>query len=158
MILPFNIRVVEEAMRSVPASYREGAFALGATQWDSVKRIVIFAASPGIITGILLGLGAAIGESAVIYLTVRFPPQGPQTLPDISNIFFSKGGFPALPVFILRAPVDLQIGQSNLSASFTFEMYSVAFAAAFVLIAIYLTICAIALYARNRLSKKILGR
>jgi phosphate transport system permease protein len=162
MILPFNIRVVEEAMRSVPASYREGAYALGATQWETVRRIVLFAASPGIITGILLGLGAAIGESAVVYLTIGFPPLGPQTLPSIDKLFTNIGNFPTLPIFIIRAPSDLQIGQGSTGffdqRIFTFEIFSVAFAAAFVLIAIYLSICALALFARNRLSRKILGK
>ena len=158
MILPFNIRVVEEAMRSVPFAYREGSYALGASQWETVRRIILFAGAPGIITGILLGVGAAIGESAVVLLTAGPLPVGPVTLPTIQLLFSSNRSFPSLPVFVYRAPFDLQIGQSQLISSFNFEMYSVAFAAAFVLIAIYLSICALALLLRNYLSKKIQGR
>ena len=159
MILPWNIRVVEEAMKSVPASYREASFALGATRWETVRNIVLFAASPGIITGLLLGLGAALGETAVLLFAAGFPPTGPQTLPPLNTLFSYKGNFPVLPVFIYRAPLDLPNGQAHIAnqLAFNFNIYSVAFAAGFVLIAIYLVICGIALYVRNLLTKKITG-
>ena len=70
MILPTIIRTTEEALKTVPNSFREGSFALGATKWVTITKVVLPAASPGIITGIILGIGRVIGETAAIWLTV----------------------------------------------------------------------------------------
>lgn len=70
MLLPTIIRTAEEAIKSVPNSYREGSLALGATKWVTIAKVVIPAALPGIITGIILGVGRAIGETAAVWLTV----------------------------------------------------------------------------------------
>lgn len=70
MILPTIVRTTEEALKTVPRSYREGSLALGATRWETVSRIVVPAATPGILTGIILGIGRAIGETAALLLTL----------------------------------------------------------------------------------------
>jgi len=70
MILPTLIRTAEEALKTVPQSYREGSLALGATKWTTIVRVVIPAALPGIVTGLVLGIGRAIGETAAVWLTV----------------------------------------------------------------------------------------
>lgn len=70
MLLPTIIRTAEEAIKTVPNSYREGSFALGATKWVTIAKVVIPAALPGIITGVVLGVGRAIGETAAVWLTV----------------------------------------------------------------------------------------
>lgn len=69
MILPTIVRTTEEAIKSVPMSYREGSLALGATKWQTVYKIVLPSALPGIVTGIILGMGRVVGETAAIYLT-----------------------------------------------------------------------------------------
>jgi len=69
LILPIIIRASEEALRAVPMSFREGAFALGATQWQTVRTIVLPAALPGILTGAILGVSRAVGETAPIMFT-----------------------------------------------------------------------------------------
>ena len=155
MILPWNIRIAEEALKSVPGSYREAAFALGATKWQTVRRAVLFAALPGTITGILLGVGAALGETIVVGMTGGFPPVGPQVL-KLSQITAFNHSIPTLTVFIWQAPTLLMFGQGG--TNIVFKMYGVAIAAAFVLIVIYLAICTIALVARNYLTKKITGK
>jgi len=66
LVLPIVILVAREAIRSVPPSIREGSLALGATQWQTVRRQVLPAAIPGIATGIILALSRAIGETAVL--------------------------------------------------------------------------------------------
>ncbi len=157
MILPWNIRVAEEAMRSVPASYREASFALGATKWDTVRKVVLYAASPGIITGILLGGGAALGESAVIYLASGGTPTGPSALPPLGSLFAQNQQFPALPVLIYRIPYDFS-GVTKAVPGYVFNVYSMAFASAFILIVVYLAVCFTALFVRNRLTKKITGK
>ena len=79
MTLPYIISSSEEALRSVPYSYREGALSLGATQWESIHTNVLPAAIPGITTGAILGLSRAAGETAPILFTgvtfyLRYPP------------------------------------------------------------------------------------
>jgi ABC-type phosphate transport system permease subunit len=172
MILPFNIRVVEEAMRSVPDAFREASFALGATKWETAKNIVFYAAAPGIITGILLGAGAAMGESALVLVAQSLTyPEGTQfnpTFPVLTNLFGKQAnGFPSLAVFIYNAatlsPIEVGTAKSPLSLLgkgylINQNAWSVAFAGAAVLIAMYLVICVAAMFARNRLAKKITGK
>jgi phosphate transport system permease protein len=69
MILPTIIRTSEEAIKTVPRSYREGSLALGATQWQTIRKVVLPSALPGILTGLILGLGRAVGETAAVMLT-----------------------------------------------------------------------------------------
>ena len=66
LTLPIVIRSSEEAILSVPKSIREGSYALGGTKWQTIRRVVLPPAIPGIITGGVLGLGRAAGETAPI--------------------------------------------------------------------------------------------
>ena len=82
LILPIVILSSREAIRTVPNTYREAAYALGANQWQVVKGVVIPAAFPGMLTGIILGMSRAVGEtapviaiSALVYITSV--PSGP---------------------------------------------------------------------------------
>lgn len=70
MILPTLIRTTEEAIKAVPASYREGSYAVGATKWQTVTKIVLPSALPGILTGIILSIGRIVGETAALLLTL----------------------------------------------------------------------------------------
>ncbi|MDO9540662.1 MAG: phosphate ABC transporter permease PstA [Methanocalculus sp.] len=69
MILPTIIRTSEEALKSVPDSLRQGSLALGATRWQTVSRVVLPAAAPGVLTGTILGIGRAAGETAPLLFT-----------------------------------------------------------------------------------------
>jgi phosphate transport system permease protein len=69
MILPTIIRTSEEAIKAVPYSYREVGFSLGATLWQTVRKIVLPNALPGIVTGIMLSIGRSIGETAAVIFT-----------------------------------------------------------------------------------------
>jgi phosphate transport system permease protein len=69
MILPTIIRTTEEALRAIPQTFREGSLALGSSKWQSISKIVIPAAMPAIITGVILGMGRAAGETAPIIFT-----------------------------------------------------------------------------------------
>jgi phosphate transport system permease protein len=80
LTLPYVITTSEEALKSVPNSFREGALALGATQWQSIRTNVLPNAIPGILTGSILGLSRAAGETAPILFTgalyyLRYLPQ-----------------------------------------------------------------------------------
>lgn len=69
MILPLIMRTTEEALLSVPDSYREGSFGLGAGRLRTVFRIVLPSAVPGILAGVILGIGRIVGESAALIFT-----------------------------------------------------------------------------------------
>ncbi len=70
MLLPTIIRTSEEAIRGVPVSLRAGSLALGATKWQTTIRVVVPAASPGILTGVILAIGRAVGETAALLFTM----------------------------------------------------------------------------------------
>lgn len=67
--LPYGIRVTEDSLRSLPNNLREGSLALGATRWQTVTRVLVPAALPGLITGLILMSGRCFGEAAAILFT-----------------------------------------------------------------------------------------
>lgn len=69
MILPTIIRTSEEAIKAVPKTYRQVSFSLGATRWQTVRKVILPNALPGIVTGIMLGIGRSIGETAAVIFT-----------------------------------------------------------------------------------------
>jgi phosphate transport system permease protein len=69
MILPTLIRTSEEAIRSVPQNWREVSLSLGATRWETVRKVVLPNALPGIVTGVMLSFGRSIGETAAVIYT-----------------------------------------------------------------------------------------
>jgi phosphate transport system permease protein len=84
VILPTIIRISEEAIKAVPDTFREASFGLGATKWHTIRHVVLPAALPGILTGSILGLGRAAGETAPILFTVAayFLPRVPRSVFD----------------------------------------------------------------------------
>jgi len=82
MILPLIMRTTEEALKSVPDSYREGAFGLGAGRLRAVFKIVLPAAVPGILSGIILAIGRIVGETAALIYTAGTVAQTPKGLTD----------------------------------------------------------------------------
>lgn len=69
MILPTIIRTSEEAIRTVPSQYREVSFSLGGTKWQTIIKVVFPSALPGIATGVILGIGRCVAETAAVILT-----------------------------------------------------------------------------------------
>jgi phosphate transport system permease protein len=70
MILPTIVRTSEEALKAVPGSLREGSLALGATKLQTIFRVAVPAAAPGILTGVVLAIGRAVGETAALLFTM----------------------------------------------------------------------------------------
>jgi phosphate transport system permease protein len=131
LVLPTVIIAAREAIRAVPDSIRQGAYALGATQWQVVSRQVLPAAVPGIATGSILALSRAIGETAPLIMigAVTYIAFDPTIL----------GPFTALPIQIyqfLRLPQE--------------EFKLLAAASIIVLLGILLTLNAFAIWIRNR--------
>jgi len=82
MILPLIMRTTEESIKAVPDTYREGAFGLGAGRLRTVVRIVLPAAMPGILAGIILAIGRIVGETAAIIFTLGNVARIPNSLFD----------------------------------------------------------------------------
>lgn len=136
LILPILITASREALRAVPMSLREAAFALGATRWQVVRHQVLPVAFPGILTGIILALSRAIGETAPLItigaLTfIAFDPRGP------------LDKFTVLPIQIFNWVSRPQEGFHRLAAG-----------AILVLLVVLLSMNALAIYLRNRLQRR----
>ena len=97
MILPTIVAVVETAIRAVPKSYKEGSLALGASKMQTIFKVVLPAAKSGILTGVILGIGRAIGETMAVILVAGNPESGlPKTIFDhvrllTTNIALEQG-------------------------------------------------------------------
>jgi phosphate transport system permease protein len=135
LVLPTVIVASREAIRAVPDSIRQGAYALGSTQWQVVSRQVLPAAIPGIATGSILALARAIGETAPLLLVgaLTFVTTDPSLM----------GAFTALPVQIYQWIARPQEEFRDLAA-----------AGIIVLLAILLTMNAFAIFLRNRYQRR----
>jgi phosphate transport system permease protein len=96
LVLPTVILAAREAIRAVPPSIREGSLALGATQWQTIRRQVLPASIPGILTGVILAISRALGEAAPLLLV------GASTFVTFNPEFFSDAGYSAMPVQIFN--------------------------------------------------------
>ena len=139
LVLPIVIVASQEALRAVPNSIREAAYALGASRWQMVSRQVLPAALPGILTGIILALSRAIGETAPLImigalLFVPFAPSGP------------LDRFTALPIQIF-----------NWTSRPQAEFQQNAAAGIIVLLVVLLTMNSLAILLRNRFRSRLSG-
>lgn len=82
MILPMIIRTAEEAIKSVPYSFREVSYSLGATRWETIWKVVLPNALPGIVTGMMLSIGRTIGETAAVIFTAGSVMRMPHSVFD----------------------------------------------------------------------------
>lgn len=110
LILPVIITASEEALKSVPDTYRHASLALGATKWQTIIKVVLPRALPGIITGSVIGIGRAAGETAPILFTVAAFMK-----PDLPNSIFSQAMALPYHLFVVattmpNAPEDMQWG------------------------------------------------
>jgi phosphate ABC transporter permease protein PstC len=96
MILPTVISISIDALSAVPDLYRDGSIALGATQWQTVRRVVLPAASSGIITAIILGMGRAVGETMAVIMVAGNALKLPASILD--------------PVRTLTSNIALELG------------------------------------------------
>ncbi len=101
LVLPIVIISAQEAIRSVPDSFRRGSYAMGASRWQTVRRVVLPEAMPGILTGTILALGRAIGETAPLLMigvaaSVRATPNG----------FFDKTGAMPRQIFTWSSEIE----------------------------------------------------
>lgn len=138
MTLPWTITASEEALKTIPNSYREGALALGATKWQAIRTNVLPYAVPGMLTGTVLGLARAAGETAPILFTgaAFFLPVLPRSLGD---------QFMALPYHLYIMSTQHHAIQ---------QVRPIAYGTALVLIALVLGLNMTAIILRYRLRRK----
>jgi phosphate transport system permease protein len=141
LTLPWTITASEEALKTVPMSYREGALALGATKWQTIRTNVLPYAVPGMLTGTILGLARAAGETAPILFTgaAFFWP----FLPEFPKTLFTQ--FMALPyhLFIMSTQHHEIV-----------KVRPIAYGTALVLIVLILSMNVLAVWIRYRFRKK----
>jgi phosphate transport system permease protein len=100
MALPTIISVAEDALDTVPRSYRDGALAMGATQWQTIWRVVVPAARSGIVTAVMLGMGRAIGETMAVMMITGNAARMPLTLDSLFR-----------PVRTMTATIAAEMGE-----------------------------------------------
>ena len=133
LTLPIIIRSSEEALRSVPQNIREGAYAVGATKWQAIRTVVLPPAIPGIITGSVLGIGRAAGETAPIMFTA---------------VYFFGAGIPESPLDPIQALPNHLLELTKLIGYKSVEQN--AWATALLLLSIVLGMNAIAIIIREK--------
>lgn len=133
MILPLITRNTQEALRTVPDSYRSGALGVGATKWHMIRTILLPSAMPGIITGVILAIGRIVGESAALLFTAG------------SGYLLPKAGGWLSKILQPGGTLTIQLYLSSSKAE-----YNVAFGIAFVLLVIVLCINFLTKYLAKR--------
>jgi phosphate transport system permease protein len=136
LVLPTVIIAAREAIRAVPQSIRDGALALGATEWQTTSRQVLPVAVPGILTGVILAVARAIGEAAPLLLV------GALTFVTANPRFF-EGGYTTLPVLIY-----------NYASRPQDEFRVLAAAGVVVMLVLLLAMNSFAVWLRNRYEQK----
>jgi phosphate transport system permease protein len=101
MALPTIISISEDALYSVPKEYRDGALAIGATQWQTIWRVVLPAARPGLVIAVMLGIGRAIGETMAVMMVTGNAANVPEMGP---GMFFE-------PVRTMTATIAAEMGE-----------------------------------------------
>ena len=108
MILPLVMRTMEEALKAVPDSYREGSFGLGAGKLRTVFSIVLPCAIPGILSGIILGIGRIVGESAALIFTAG-------TVAEVASGLFASARTLSVHMYVISGE-GLYINQTYATA------------------------------------------
>ena len=124
MVLPLITRNTQEALKTVPDSYRSGALGMGATKWYMIRTILLPSALPGIVTGVILAIGRIVGESAALLFTAGSGFLLPRTAEGFLTKIMEPGGTLTIQLYL----------------SMTKGQYDVAFGIATVLLVIVLAI------------------
>ncbi len=137
LILPIVIITSQEAIRAVPDSQRQASYGMGATKWQTIRNVVLPRAMPGILTGTILALGRAIGETAPLIMI-----GAPTTVFGVPNSLFSK---------ISAMPMQIYTWAQYPETEF---QYGVVAAAAVTLLVVFLSINSIAILIRNKYQQR----
>ncbi|MBP7172992.1 MAG: phosphate ABC transporter permease subunit PstC [Cloacibacterium sp.] len=124
MALPTIITVSEDAINSVPHSYREASYGVGADKWQTVRKIIIPAAAPGIIAAIMLGIGRAIGETMTVLMVTGNAAAFPKS-------FFDS-------VRTITATIAIEMGEVPYNTTHYYALYAIAAVLFFMTLAVNL--------------------
>ncbi|QSG04721.1 ABC-type phosphate transport system, permease component [Halapricum desulfuricans] len=159
MLLPLVLVTSREAMQSVPDEYRDASAALGVSKWDTIREVVIPASMPGIITGVILGVGRIAGETAPLLLVLN-GPVAPTDTPAVLSSF--EVGLTAQPPFVhVTNPALLES-----ASALPYQLYAIitagvlddmafGWATAFVLLGVVLSFFAVAVASRRYFRRKL---
>ena len=111
MAMPTIVSIAEDALHSVPRIYKEGAYALGATQWQTIYRVVLPAASSGILAAVMLGIGRVVGETMAVMMITGNSASMPR------GILF--------PVRTLTATVAAEMGETVQGSEHYFALFAI---------------------------------
>ncbi|MDD2752978.1 MAG: phosphate ABC transporter permease subunit PstC [Candidatus Omnitrophica bacterium] len=111
MAMPTIVSIAEDALYSVPKTYKEGAFALGATHWQTIVRVILPAASSGILAAIMLGIGRVIGETMAVMMITG-------NAAVIPNSIFA-------PVRTLTATIAAEMGEAVVGSEHYFALFAI---------------------------------
>lgn len=111
MAMPTIVSVAEDALYSVPKSYKEGALALGATEWQTIWRVMLPAASSGILAAIMLGIGRVIGETMAVMMITGNAASLPQSI--------------LVPVRTLTATIAAEMGEAVVGGEHYFALFAI---------------------------------
>lgn len=111
MAMPTIVSIAEDALYAVPKSYKEAAFALGATHWQTIRRVILPAASSGIMAAVMLGIGRVIGETMAVMMITGNAAVMPHTLLQ--------------PVRTLTATIAAEMGEAVVGSEHYFALFAV---------------------------------
>jgi phosphate transport system permease protein len=111
MAMPTIVSIAEDALYSVPKNYKEGAFALGATHWQTIWRVLLPSASSGIMAAVMLGIGRVIGETMAVMMITGNAAVIPQSI--------------LVPVRTLTATVAAEMGEAVVGSEHYFALFAV---------------------------------
>ena len=106
MVLPLITRNTQEALKTVPESYRSGALAMGATKWYMIRTILLPSAMPGIITGVILAIGRIVGESAALLFTAGSGYLLPKSGMGFLTKIMESGGTLTIQLYVSMAKAE----------------------------------------------------
>jgi len=154
LILPVIIIAAQEALRAVPASIRHGALALGATKWQTIRHQVLPAALPGILTGVILALSRAAGETAPLIMigALSYIPKTPARIDSLGDIVSQPSKLAEVP-FDSFSTMPLMI--YNWASQAKMEHQQLAAAGIVVLLAVLLLMNTVAIILRQKFQKHI---
>lgn len=111
MAMPTIVSIAEDALYSVPRSYKEGAFALGATHWQTIRRVMLPAASSGMLAAVMLGLGRVIGETMAVMMITGNAARIPTSFLQ--------------PVRTLTATIAAEMGEAVVGSEHYFALFAI---------------------------------
>jgi phosphate transport system permease protein len=143
--IPTIVSVAEDALDSVPRSYREGAWALGATRWQTIWRVTLPAARSGVLTAVMLGVGRAIGETMAVMMVTGNAPVLATTL----GALFS-------PVRTMTATIAAEMGEVSNGSTHYHVLFFIGITLFLISLAVNITASAVVFQQRKR-SERVLS-